>query len=65
VLKEVEFVVVSVMYSDRLNPNRQQDSAFWGFKAIIFIWNRKEFSRACYNTGYKPDYDSYEESPPY
>jgi len=64
-LKEVEFVAVSVMYSDRLNPNRLQDSAFWGFKAIIFIWNRKEFSKARNNVGDKPDYDSYEESPPY
>ena len=64
-LKEVEFVVVSVMYSDRLNPNRLQDSASWGFKAIIFIWNRKEFSKACYNAGDKPVYDSYDESPPY
>jgi len=64
-LKEVEFVVVSVMYSDRLNPNQQQHNAFWGSKAIIFIWNRKEFSKARYNVRDKPDYYSYEESSPY
>jgi len=65
VLKEVEFVVVSVMYSDRLKPNRQQESAFWDSEAIIFIWNRTEFSKACYNVGDKPDYYCYKESSPY
>lgn len=43
--KEVEFVVVSVMYSGRLNPNRQQDIAFEVLKLLFLFRIEKNFPR--------------------